>query len=178
MSPARCSIRTGWSGSGGYPGLPRRVRDVSRLGACHGQGPAHRTDHSQSNGCLWVRSPGQLACKFETCPVWGAILRGSTLKTGVIQIARPTRFRSALSTGPGGTRNQLPLRRRSQNVTRQAARFRPPSARFSNQRAEGSFGQFAVVGNGETVVRRFNSPEDDVAPVLFIELVTDCSKKP
>ena len=44
--------------SGRYFGLPWRVRDVSRLGACRGQGPAARTDRFQNSGRPWVRSKG------------------------------------------------------------------------------------------------------------------------
>ena len=39
----------------------------------------------------------------------------------------------------------------------------------SNQRPKGPFGQFVVVGNGKAPMRGLSMPEDDVAPVLFIE---------
>ena len=46
----------------------------------------------------------------------------------------------------------------------------------SNQRPKGPFGQVVVVGNGKAPMRGLSMPEDDVAPVLFIEFVTDLSK--
>jgi hypothetical protein len=59
--------------SGSYIGLWWRVRDVSRLGACHGHGSAVRADHSENNECPWVRSLCQFGPqKFETYPDWGA----------------------------------------------------------------------------------------------------------
>src|ERR1017187_10329843 len=49
--------------SGSYPGLPWRVRDVSRLGAHPGQASAVRSNRSENNRRRPVRSEGQLSRK-------------------------------------------------------------------------------------------------------------------
>ena len=48
---------------------------------------------------------------------------------------------------------------------------------FSDQRSRGAFGQFLVVRNGKQSIRRLCAPEDDVAPVLFVDFVPDFSKR-
>src|ERR1017187_8820424 len=51
-------LRSCHAPSGTYIGLPRRVRDVSRLGARHGHGPAVPTDRSENDtGWRWPSPP-------------------------------------------------------------------------------------------------------------------------
>jgi len=47
---------------------------------------------------------------------------------------------------------------------------------FANQRPKGSFGQFLMAWNGKASVRRIGVPENDVATVLHIELVSDLAE--
>ncbi len=59
---------------GGVPSyvVPWRVRDVSRLGACHGHGPVLHgslSKHWATKGSIRGLTRWR---KFETCPVWGA----------------------------------------------------------------------------------------------------------
>ncbi len=46
-------------------------------------------------------------------------------------------------------------------------------AGFPNQGAEGSLPDFAMIGNGETAMRRLRMAEDDVAAALSVDLVTE-----
>jgi hypothetical protein len=49
---------------------------------------------------------------------------------------------------------------------------------LSNQRPEGSLGQFLVIGDGEASVRRVCVSKNDVATVLLIEFVSGLSGIP
>jgi hypothetical protein len=49
---------------------------------------------------------------------------------------------------------------------------------LSNQRSQGSFGQFLMVGNGKASVRRVGASKDDVAPVLLVEFVSGLPECP
>ena len=46
---------------------------------------------------------------------------------------------------------------------------------LSDQRPKGSFGKFLMVGNGEASVRWKGASQNDMAPVLLIEFVSDLS---
>ena len=47
---------------------------------------------------------------------------------------------------------------------------------LSNQRSEGSFGEFLMVGNGEASVRWVGVPENHVAAVLLIEFIANLAE--
>jgi hypothetical protein len=47
---------------------------------------------------------------------------------------------------------------------------------LSNQRSEGSFGEFLMVGNGQASVRWVGVPENHVAAMLLIEPVANLAE--
>lgn len=51
------------------------------------------------------------------------------------------------------------------------------NASFSNQRPQGSFGKFFMIGDGKASVRRVDVSNDNVAAVLRIECVSDFLKR-